>query len=98
MVTGRFPFDDRDKKHLLRQTLTGNIDYHSRANTLSEQVKDLIQKMLAADVSSRITLEEALEHPWMKRKGSKLRVPPSWRKQSRSISLNEDSSELENLF
>ncbi|XP_031564487.1 testis-specific serine/threonine-protein kinase 3-like [Actinia tenebrosa] len=68
MVTGQFPFDDRDRKQLLRLTLAGDITYPTRASCLSEQVKDLIKKMLTADISTRITLEEVLGHPWMKRR------------------------------
>jgi serine/threonine protein kinase len=70
IVTGQFPFDDSDQKRLLRLTLAGKIDYPQRAMNLSEQVKDLIKKMLTADITMRITLEEVLEHPWMKRKTS----------------------------
>ena len=33
---------------------------------LSEEFKDLVWKMLQPNPQNRITLEEALEHPWIK--------------------------------
>lgn len=99
MVTGQFPFDDSNKKHLLRETTSGKVNFGSRGSNLSEQVKDLIKKLLTPDVKTRITLEEALDHPWMNRRGSHLHVPSSWRSRSRSINLpSNESSEHERIF
>ena len=36
------------------------------ANILSDQVKDLIAKLLNIDPSKRLSAVEALEHPWLK--------------------------------
>jgi calcium/calmodulin-dependent serine protein kinase len=33
---------------------------------ISEPAKDLVRKMLIADPNNRITVEEALEHPWIR--------------------------------
>ena len=33
---------------------------------ISDPAKDLIRLMLTLDPNSRITVEEALEHPWIK--------------------------------
>ena len=38
MVCGRFPFDDSDPKHLLKQTTSGKLEYPITAFTLSPQV------------------------------------------------------------
>lgn len=35
---------------------------------ISGEAKDLIKKMLTFDMNSRITAEEALNHPWIKKK------------------------------
>ena len=35
-------------------------------DSISDSAKDLIKRMLTLDPSSRITAEEALEHPWIK--------------------------------
>ena len=32
---------------------------------ISESAKDLIRQMLVKDQKNRITVEEALEHPWI---------------------------------
>lgn len=91
MVTGRFPFDDRDTKQLLRMTLAGDIDYPTRAPNLSEQIKDLIEKMLTADISTRITLEEVLGHPWMKKRRSV--TIETERDRTHSFSVENDGGE-----
>lgn len=98
MVTGQFPFDDSSKKHLLREAKSGKVNFGSRESNLSEQVKDLIRKMLTPDVKTRITLEEALDHPWMHRKGAQLLVPPSWRRRPRVITLPATESDYDHFF
>ena len=35
-------------------------------NSISDSAKDLVKKMLTLDPNSRIKVEEALEHPWIK--------------------------------
>ena len=35
-------------------------------NSISDSAKDLVKKMLNLDPNSRIKVEEALEHPWIK--------------------------------
>ncbi|KAJ7365715.1 hypothetical protein OS493_002431 [Desmophyllum pertusum] len=66
MVCGRFPFDDSDPKQLLKETTSGKLEYPITAFCLSVQIKDLISKMLTANVRERITLNEAFDHPWLK--------------------------------
>lgn len=34
-------------------------------NHISESAKDLVRLMLAKDPNNRLTVEEALEHPWI---------------------------------
>jgi len=41
-------------------------------NSISDSAKDLVKKMLNLDPNSRIKVEEALEHPWIKVKKIKL--------------------------
>ena len=33
---------------------------------ISDNAKDLVKKMLTLDPNKRITVDEALEHPWIK--------------------------------
>jgi calcium-dependent protein kinase len=35
---------------------------------ISQEAKDLIKKMLTYDLNARIGAEEALNHPWIKKK------------------------------
>ncbi|CAH3165215.1 unnamed protein product [Porites lobata] len=64
MVCGSFPFDDSDPKYLLKQTTSGQLEYPVTALTLSPQIKELISKMLTPQVKERVTLTEAMNHPW----------------------------------
>ncbi|EDO46091.1 predicted protein, partial [Nematostella vectensis] len=65
MVTGRFPFDDQDRRQLLRHTLAGKFSYPKGSARLSDQLKELVKNMLTADIKSRLTLEEVYDHPWI---------------------------------
>ncbi|XP_052830557.1 peripheral plasma membrane protein CASK isoform X3 [Octopus bimaculoides] len=55
------------KERLQKMIIKGK--YHMRAKQwdfISESAKDLVKKMLEVDPEKRITIEEALNHPWIK--------------------------------
>lgn len=63
MVTGQLPWTKRNQAQLFSQIKRGDYiipDY------LSDECKDLISQMLTVDPSKRITIKEALDHPWVK--------------------------------
>lgn len=39
---------------------------HKQWDHISETAKDLIRQMLVLDQNNRITVEEALDHPWIR--------------------------------
>jgi serine/threonine protein kinase len=41
---------------------------------VSDDAKDLISKLLLLDVTKRYTVDQALEHPWIKASGSELEL------------------------
>ncbi len=72
MLTGQLPFNARQPWQLVRLIETGV--YRTPTN-ISSEAKDLISQMLSVDASSRISLEEAMRHPFVARwTGSTSRV------------------------
>jgi len=72
LLTGRFPFSTNDEhrfKELVQQGLIED-DVHKRLQLLkgSEEAIDLAMHLLEPDASRRITVEEALRHPFLMRK------------------------------
>ena len=68
MVSASLPFDDSHLKTLLDQVM--RPVHFSRRKNISQEVKDLINKMLQPDVRKRYDLPEIKEHIWVK--GEKL--------------------------
>lgn len=44
---------------------TGNYKMDENWNTVSENAKDLVRKMLKVDPLERITINEIQKHPWL---------------------------------
>jgi len=62
MTCGRLPYDDKSMKVLMagiRRKLT-------MPRSMSESLRDLVPRLLTVDAATRITMREALEHPWCK--------------------------------
>ena len=66
MTCGQFPFDDKNKKQLLRETTSGKLSFPRSADDLSKDLKHLIVRMLMPNKHARIILQEVLKHPWFK--------------------------------
>lgn len=68
MVCGELPFHSKDNKDksIAENIIKGEYNYPQEIiKKLSKEVKDLIKKILNANPTSRITLNEICEHPWM---------------------------------
>jgi calcium-dependent protein kinase len=67
MATGAHPFEGSSQQIVFEKILFEDYDKskleHKRC---SEEVKDLINKLLIKEESNRLSIEEALEHPWFK--------------------------------
>ena len=60
LITGEFPFKENDIYNL-------NLDLSSnKFNNSNEQEKDLLLKLLEKDEKKRISIQECLEHPFIK--------------------------------
>ena len=74
MVSGSLPFDDKkDESEIARKTVYEEPPYKGTIWTrLSPEVKDFVAKLLIKDQKKRMTIKEALVHPWMKKFYGKL--------------------------
>eukprot|EP00162_Nutomonas_longa_P006180 comp16769_c0_seq1/m.27260 comp16769_c0_seq1/g.27260 ORF comp16769_c0_seq1/g.27260 comp16769_c0_seq1/m.27260 type:complete len:320 (-) comp16769_c0_seq1:196-1155(-) len=71
LVTGVFPFEGSDRV-LFEKIKLGRYRYPSKyVNNLSQQIKDLIQRMLTIDTRSRYTMQDVLVHPFFQMWGVK---------------------------
>lgn len=69
------PFSDQLKKPLKEQILEGSYSFHEKFwSPVSREAKDLISKLLTVDPKERISVTNALEHPWMQVRNTKLRA------------------------
>ncbi len=67
MVTGKLPFRGKSKEMVFEKIKSGKYDTRALVRSkCSNEVKDLIRKMLVSEPSKRITVECALEHNWVK--------------------------------
>ena len=69
LLTGEFPFtaEYSDGNAKLKKVIcAGKYKYPNNCD-LTDDCKDLIQKMLTVDPKERITIPEALNHPWIKK-------------------------------
>jgi len=66
MLGRHLPFDSEDDKEIGHKTIYQEISFkHPVWSTVSKEGKDLIKKLLNKDRHSRITIKEALDHPWI---------------------------------
>lgn len=84
MVSGKLPFKDSDVRTLLSE-ISHHMVFSSR---LSEEIKDLIQKMLTFKPSERATIETIKQHDWMRRPISSMTIKvPTSRAKNPSVAV-----------
>ena len=73
-LSGTFPFNDNDPVKIVKllRSLRPGDNFPSLSTPvwdhISAEAKDLIRKLLQVDPQDRISLRNALEHPWFKGK------------------------------
>lgn len=68
MLSNKNPFPDyeTDSEEYLKKVLDGDLNYDIlKANNVSEDAIDLIKSMCKVDPDDRISIQEALVHPWI---------------------------------
>lgn len=73
LLGGYPPFHHDNQRELFKKITKGDYQFHPDYwNTVSDEAKDLIRGLLTVDVSKRLTVEQALAHPWLQRSGAEL--------------------------
>ncbi|RNF13432.1 SNF1-related protein kinase [Trypanosoma conorhini] len=62
MVVGALPFDDSNVGNLFKKIQTAN---YKIPDALSDEVKDLLRRMLVVNPLERATMEQVMRHPWV---------------------------------
>lgn len=66
MLGRHLPFDSQDDKEIGRKTIYKEISFnHPVWSNISAEGKDLISKLLNKNRKDRITIKDALDHPWI---------------------------------
>ena len=63
MVTGQLPWTKRNQQQLFDQIRNGD---YSIPNSLSHECASIISGLMTVDIEDRLTIEEALQHPWLR--------------------------------
>jgi serine/threonine protein kinase len=68
-LSGRPPFDGVDDKEIIKNVKAGQYSLAGAEwKAISKEAVDLVKKMLTYDYMSRISAEDCLVHPWIKKK------------------------------
>ncbi len=66
MLFGNLPFQGNGKKQLLESIIGGNIVFPPKTyNTLSSELKDLLNNLLALNPNERLNINDVLSHAWL---------------------------------
>jgi serine/threonine protein kinase len=66
MLCGTVPFKAQSMHELHEIIVNGDFDYPSSLKeSLSEESRDLINRMLVVNPRERISISEILKHPWI---------------------------------
>lgn len=66
LLSGLPPFWGSTEKQIFRRILHEQLDLDSSPwPDVSDKAKDIVRRLLTRDIESRMTLEEALNHPWI---------------------------------
>nr|CAD7197343.1 unnamed protein product [Timema douglasi] len=74
-LAGYFPFKDSDTLRLINEIVHGLYSFNKKPWTkVSDDAKNLIQKMMTLDPEKRLSINEVLNHQWLKDKDLKKEV------------------------
>ncbi len=65
MLSGRLPFDGNDPSAVIHKIVSGAYSLEGSAwREVSADAKDLLRKLLTVDPEARLSVFQALDHPW----------------------------------
>ena len=65
LIVGRAPFDGKDDDEIIENISKGEFNSkHRKLVSASNEVQDLVQKLLEVDPVRRLSAAQALKHPW----------------------------------
>ena len=65
ILTGKFLYEDSPMRALFKLGHFQTYEIQDPGHELSEQAKDFIMRLLLRNPDDRMTLDEALNHPWL---------------------------------
>ncbi|XP_018410670.1 PREDICTED: myosin light chain kinase, smooth muscle-like [Nanorana parkeri] len=69
LLCGESPFQGENDMETLRNITSGSWDFDDETDAiLSDSAKDFIRRLLQKNMRSRLTAEQAMDHPWIKDK------------------------------
>ncbi|GMT25440.1 hypothetical protein PFISCL1PPCAC_16735 [Pristionchus fissidentatus] len=72
LLSGLSPFGGDSDEETLRNVKAGDWSFDDSAfSSISEDARDFIKKLLQIDPSSRMSIHDAMEHPWLAGAGEK---------------------------
>jgi serine/threonine protein kinase len=73
LLGGYPPFHHDNQRELFKKIVRGDFEFHPHFwGSVSEEAKDLIRGLLTTDPVKRLTVEQALAHPWLMKSGAEL--------------------------
>ena len=75
MLCGYLPFTDSNDQKLFKKIVEGKLYF---PHYLSEQAKDLLNKVLTKDPLKRITINKIKKHPWFNLNNPKITMSPGF--------------------
>ena len=72
LLSGYLPFQGPNKYEVFKKILAGKYHFnHKEFAKVTEEAKDLIRRFLQVDSEKRISIQDALKHPWFIKFGPK---------------------------
>ncbi len=71
-LVGRAPFDGKNDEEIIKKIKT--VNYNNKEPKLmehSDEVRDLVDKLLEKDIKKRFSAKQALKHPWFTKYGGR---------------------------
>ena len=66
LLSGNSPFENEDEHSLFQMIRLGEYSMDDHLwDHVSDEAKDCVQRLLTVNTSVRMTITEALEHPWV---------------------------------